>query len=271
MAYTVPQQYQNVNGATVNQFDPTQANSFLQNFSNVLPLYSTNTANDQQQANNLIMAYQYLSDPANQQAEDAQNGAGWSQSMLGQLQGDITEQTNLANYYGGNATPQAIGTFTTNLGNVGNLTNMSVPLANQQQLQQMIKLNANGMGSQTLSATNIMPGSQLTISDYLNQIVSAIQSSNSPMAIQAANQAAGNAKGFELGADPGNIGGHINGSADDNAAANWIYSYITSAQQGAQQLAQLQGTQNTQQNAILQGFTLGQAPVAAQQAQIENY
>lgn len=271
MAYLPPPQYQNVQGATIGAYDPTNPNAFLNNFNQAATLYSTNGANDQAQANNLIQAYQYLSNPANQATEDAANGAGYSQAMLQNLQNDITEQVQLANYYGGNATPQQVGALQTQVGNVGSLTGFNLSDLNPQILAAAIVANNIGDGNQTMSKLGLINGNQSTVSDYVNGLVQAIQNSNSPQALTAANQAAGNtAQGFQLGATPGNIGEHINGSADPTATANWIYSYVQAAQQGNQQLQQLQATANTEQNNIVQDFTLNNA-APYQQAQLENF
>ena len=86
--------------ASDNLFNPAQANNFYNNFNYASVEYSANQTNDEQRLNDLITAYQYLNDPANQQALDAENYAGFSQYMLQQLQSDITEQQNLVQYTG---------------------------------------------------------------------------------------------------------------------------------------------------------------------------
>ena len=86
--------------ASDNLFNPAQANNFYNNFNDASVEYSANQTNDEQRLNDLITAYQYLNDPANQQALDAENYAGFSQYMLQQLQSDITEQQNLVQYTG---------------------------------------------------------------------------------------------------------------------------------------------------------------------------
>lgn len=270
--YTPPAQFTNVTDQpSVATFNPSQANDFLTNFNDLAVNYTTNVNTDEEQANNLIQAYQYLSDPANQATEDAENGAGWSQAMLTELQADITEQVNLANYYGGNATPQDVGNLETQVGNVGNLTGITLP--SQSQLQNIINAYANvGAGENQVAVSSFGVNSNQTVEQYVNSLVSAIQNSSSPMANTAANAAAGTtAQGYQLGATPGNIAQHLNGSANWDATANWIYAYIQTAQQGYNQLQQLQTTQENQQNAILQDFTLGQAPVTAQTNELAQY
>lgn len=272
--FTLPQQYQNIQGDTLgaaNVYNPTDPNAFLSNFNDIAPLYSTSGANDEEQANNLIQAYQYLSDPANQATEDAENGAGYSDNLLTQLQSDITEQQQLANYYGGNATPADVGGLETSVGNVGSVTGLNPSDYTQQNINAALDAMNSGNGSQTMSKLGVINGNQSTASDFINNLVGAIQNSNSPMAISAANQAAGNsAQGFQLGATPGNIGEHINGSADLGATATWLASYVQSAQQGYSQLQQLQNTANTEQNNIIQDFTLPSAG-AYQQTALQNF
>lgn len=108
--YTAPSPYQDVTGATIDAFNPANAGNFLNNFNDASVLYSSSEPNTEEQANNLIAAYQYLSDPANQATEDAENGQGWSQNMLGQLQNDISEQQNLVQLNQGNNTQQTAST-----------------------------------------------------------------------------------------------------------------------------------------------------------------
>jgi hypothetical protein len=253
--YTPPTQYQNVTDQpSVDTFNPNQANNFLTNFNDLAVDYSSNADTDEEQANNLIQAYQYLSNPANQAAEDAENGQGWSQTMLAQLQGDITEQTNLANYYSGNALPQDVGNLETQVGNIGAVA--SLGQINQQQLLQGL-LDIRTGNNNTSSA------------QYANTIVNAIENSNSPMALNAAGGTMGGSQVNESNVQ--DLTNKIKTDPNTGDVLNWITAYVNTAQQGYQQLQQLQQTQNTQQNNILQGFTLGQAPVSAQVGQLANF
>ena len=89
---------------TTSTFDPTQANAFYSNPNDLSVNYGTGTTQTEQQFNDLLAAYNYLMDPANQAALDQSNYAGYSQYVLGQLQTDLAEQQNVANYNQGQGT-----------------------------------------------------------------------------------------------------------------------------------------------------------------------
>lgn len=227
--------YQNVQGATINAFDPTQANSFLTNFNNAAPLYSTSVPNTEEQADNLTAAYQYLSDPKNQATEDAENGAGWSQYMLGQLQSDIKEQQNLVGLN------QAEGTQTTASQNIT-------------QAQQLVSDIQNTQD----------PSKILGYAQQLQQL--GVVDANTIKAMQNAYSDFGTANSPAWGTW-GTTGTSVSdklrstfGTAINNGLTT-LQTNLTNQQPGI----------NTAENNVLQNFTLNSPDYAAAQGQIQNY
>lgn len=78
-------------------FNANSANDFYSNPNDLSVQYTQGLPEAQTQFNDLVAAYQYLQDPNNQAALDQAEYAGYSQYVLGQLQGDLKEQQNLVN------------------------------------------------------------------------------------------------------------------------------------------------------------------------------